>query len=72
MEKFDSEIAEIFEVDFVNCDDQLSSFDCWDSLTILSIIAMANETYNVIITAAEVRNAFTIGGLKTLIQSKFK
>ena len=72
MKNFDVEIAEIFEVDSVNMDDQLASFDCWDSLTILSIIALASETFHVTISAAEVNGAETVGGLKTLIQSKIK
>ena len=72
MENFDGEISEILEVDSVNLDDQLTSFDCWDSLTILSIIALASETYQVTISAAEVNAAASVGGLKALIQSKGK
>lgn len=70
MENFDEEIAEILEVDSVNSEDQLTSFDCWDSLTILSIIALASETYHVTISAVDVNAAATVGGLKELIQSK--
>ena len=72
MENFDGEIAEILEVDSVNMDDQLTSFDCWDSLTILSIIALASETYNITISVVEVNAAASVGGLKVLIQSKGK
>ncbi len=72
MENFAGEIAEILEVDFVKMEDQLTSFDCWDSLTILSIIAYASETHHVTISAAEVNSALTVGGLKALIQSKVK
>ena len=72
MENFELEIAEILEVDSLNMDDQLSSFDGWDSLTILSIIVLASETYDVRLSAAEVNKAVTVGGLKALIQSKVK
>ncbi len=72
MENFDEEMAEILEVNSVNMDDQLTAFDCWDSLTILSIIALASEMYNVTISAAEVNSASTVGGLKYLIQSRSK
>jgi acyl carrier protein len=72
MEKFDNEIAEILEVDSVKMDDQLVEFDCWDSLTILSIIAYASETYHVTISSAEINNSQTVGGLKLLFQSKIK
>lgn len=72
MENFDAEIAEILEVDSVNLDDKLTAFDCWDSLTILSIIALASETYHVSISSAELNDAATVGGLKNLIQLKSK
>lgn len=72
MENFEVEIAEILEVDSVNMEDHLASFDCWDSLTILSIIAMASETYHVTISSSDVIAAVSIGGLKALLQSKVK
>jgi len=72
MENFNINIAEILEVDDVNMNDQLSSFRCWDSLTILSIIALAGETYNVTLSAAEINDSKTIAGLKEMILSKMK
>ena len=72
MKKFNDEILEILEVDSANMEDRLTSFDCWDSLTILSIIALASETYHVAISAAEVNTAASVGGLKALIESKIK
>jgi acyl carrier protein len=70
MENFNTEIAEILEVETVKLSQTLESFDCWDSLTILSIIAMADEKYGVILSAADVQNAKTVGGLMDLIKSK--
>lgn len=72
MENFNSNIAEILEVDNFEMTDELSSFECWDSLTILSIIAFAGENYNITLTAAEINNSKTINGLKELINSKIK
>jgi len=72
MEKFDVEIAEILEVDSVNMNDELNAFDCWDSLTILSIIAFASELYQVILSSSEINSAHTVGGLKSLIESKLR
>ena len=43
MEQFLEQIAELLEEDVVNTSDELKSFDAWDSLTILSIIAFADE-----------------------------
>lgn len=39
-------LAEILEVDKVSLNDELESFDEWDSLTALSIIALADSDYN--------------------------
>jgi acyl carrier protein len=70
MENFKTEIAEILEVDNVELNDELTSFECWDSLTILSIIAFAGDNYNVTLSAVEINNSNTVGGLKDLIKSK--
>jgi acyl carrier protein len=72
MENFDLDIAEILEVDTINMNDQLKEFDCWDSLTVLSIIALSSESYNVILSASEIHKSITVGGLKLLIESKLK
>lgn len=43
MEKMKEQLAELLEVDEVKDSDVLEDFECWDSLTILSIIAWASE-----------------------------
>ncbi|MDJ0645812.1 MAG: phosphopantetheine-binding protein [Flavobacteriaceae bacterium] len=70
MENFEELIAEILEVDDVNIEDELDSFDAWDSLAVLSIIAISSSEYNVTLTADEIETSDTISGLKDLIQSK--
>ena len=70
MEKFETSIAEILEVDKITLDDELESFDTWDSLTILSIIAICESEYKVVVSAEEIDNSETINGLKELIKSK--
>lgn len=70
MENFNYAIAEILEVDNVEMNQELQSFKCWDSLTILSIIAFADESYHVTLSAADVNESKTVGGLKGLIKSK--
>ncbi len=70
MDQFLEQMAEIFEVDIVRTEDVLTEFDAWDSLTQLSIIALAGEHYGVTVSASEIRNAQTIGGLKILVESK--
>ncbi len=70
MENFFNEIAELLEVDSVTGNEALNSFKCWDSLTILSIIAHADDNYGITLTAAEVNNAKTVNGLKDLFVAK--
>ena len=70
MEDFLEQMAEIMEVDTVNLSDKLASFEAWDSLTTLSIIALADDEYQVSLTNAEIADAKTIEGLHQLIVSK--
>ena len=70
MDNFKSQIALILEVESVDLNDELESFECWDSLTILSILALAAETYKVELTADDVKESKTIEGLWDLIKSR--
>jgi len=70
MKKFETSMAEILEVDKISLENELDSFDAWDSLTILTIIAFCDSDYNVKLTAEEIDNSETINGLKELIKSK--
>ena len=71
-EKFETSISELLEVDSVLMTDYLNSFDSWDSLTKLSIIAFCMEEYGVSLTAEEIDKSETIKGLKELIESRMK
>ncbi|GHU80003.1 hypothetical protein FACS1894145_5430 [Bacteroidia bacterium] len=70
MNDFMEQMADIFEVDAVELDDRLEDFDAWDSLAQLTIISLADENYGVTVSAQELRDAKTIGGLKKLIDDK--
>jgi acyl carrier protein len=72
MENFEVLIAEILEVDSIKNGDKFESFECWDSLTLLSIIALVDQNYGVNLSANDVLNSVTIGGLKELIKSRMK
>ncbi len=63
-------MAELLEVDSVNPQDEITSFDAWDSLTSLSIIALVDDEFSVTISAQDILYAKTIEGLYQLIQSK--
>lgn len=68
MEKIYEELAELLEVDKVSDGEQLKDFECWDSLTVLSIIAWASENYGKTLLAKEVNDARTVGGLIALLR----
>ena len=62
MENFESSITEILEVDTIDLNDELESFDAWDSLTVLSIIAFCDSEYNAPLSAEEINNSGTYWG----------
>ena len=70
MENFLEQMSEILEVDQVNLGDNLTSFEAWDSLATLSIIAMADEEYGVSLVNQEITDSRTVEGLYNLILSK--
>lgn len=72
MENFQSLISEILEVDSLDINDEFISFDSWDSLTILSIIAMVLDSYNVELTREDIEKSSTIKGLKELVSSRIE
>ncbi|WP_409415523.1 phosphopantetheine-binding protein [Flavobacterium sp. PS2] len=69
MEDFLEKMAELFEEDTVELTDSIVDFDAWDSLTSLSIIAYSGEEFQKSITAAQIIEAKTIGGLYELLKS---
>jgi len=56
-------LAELLEVDVVSDEQILEDFESWDSLTVLSIIALASENYNLVLRADEIRELKTVGNL---------
>lgn len=72
MENILHELAEIMEVESVAVNNKLIEFECWDSLTALSIIAFADSNYGVTLSNNELAEAETIGGLIDLIKNKQK
>lgn len=65
-------LADILDVEEIGYADQLRDLSEWDSLSILSAIAMVDSEYGVNLTAAEMRLVETPGGLKELIEVRLK
>lgn len=70
MEEFFKKIAEILEENEVTETDQLKSYSQWDSLSVLSVIAMLDANYGVNLRAADFENITTAGDLWNLVQAR--
>ena len=70
MDDFYTKLAEILEVDRVTADDVLSEFEYWDSLTVLSVLAMLDSGYGVNLTAANLRELKQAGELAPMVESR--
>jgi len=70
MDEFLKKMAAVLEVEAVQETDVLKSFAAWDSLSVLSTIAMIDSSYGVNLHASEVQAATTIGCLWRTIEAK--
>jgi acyl carrier protein len=70
MNEFLKKLSEILEVSQVNEADQLKAFPQWDSLAVLSVIAMLDANYGVNLRAADFGPVNSAADLWTLVQSK--
>ena len=70
MNEFLQAIAAILEVTEVKEADELKAFPQWDSLSVLSVIAMLDANYKVNLRAADFEPIRSAGELWQLVQSK--
>ena len=70
MNEFLKKMAAILEVAELKEADDLKSFPQWDSLTVLSVIAMLDASYGVNLRAAELEPVQTAADLWNLAQSR--
>jgi len=68
--EFYQRLAEILDVEEVKAEDRLKNFDEWDSLSVLSVLAMADSKYGVAIRAEEIRSVVTAADLAGLVEAK--
>ncbi len=71
-EQFIEKFKEVVEVESVELtlETNFRELEEWDSLAGLSIIAMIDEEYDVVLEGSEFKNQNTIGDLINAIQSK--
>ncbi len=65
-------ISDILEEDEISHTDVLQDFENWDSLTVLSIVAMLDANYGINITAQDLRQYVTVGDLIASISSQIE
>jgi acyl carrier protein len=70
MENFFKQVADILEVDEIKSTDVLRDLPEWDSISVLSVIAMVSSKYRINLTARDVRGASTAEDLHELISVK--
>lgn len=65
-----NEIAEILEVEIDELSENsvLENFETWDSVAVLSIIAVMNEKFNKFPTAAEIKSYITVGDIVKMME----
>lgn len=73
IKKFIENLAEVYddvEVSDFTPDTKFKEFDEWSSLTSLSIIAMCDDEYEVVVKGDEIRQISTVQELFDLVKSK--
>ena len=70
MEKLIQQMIEIFEVDQVNPGDVLRSFDLWDSLSVISLVAAVDEDSGVTMDADDLADIVTAADLFAFVEAR--
>jgi len=71
-QKFIEQIKEVFEIEGkeISLTDCFRDYDTWDSLTNLSLIAMLDDEFDILITYSDFKNLFTLSDLFELVKKK--
>lgn len=71
-QKFIDQLKETLEIEERNISeaDNFREYDEWDSLALLSVIAMIDEEYDVIIESNDFKKLLTVGDIYNYIISK--
>jgi acyl carrier protein len=70
MNTFLPALADCLDRDAVNESDVLADFPEWDSLSVLSVIALIDADYGVNLVANDLKDVGTAGDLWRLVQSR--
>ena len=70
MEFLAEQLVEIFEVDEVSDIDVLRDFELWDSLSVISLIAVLDENFGINIEATELAEVITVKDLYLFVEQR--
>ena len=72
MEHFIVKLCEVLDVEEneINQDSHFKDFDQWDSLTLLSLLAMVKETYGVILQRKDIDGVGSVKDLYDMVIAK--
>ena len=72
MDKFLESLSEVFERDDIKPDDKFRDYEEWDSMAYLSLIAMIDENYDIVIPGEEFANINKIIEIYNYINNNLK
>jgi acyl carrier protein len=72
MDEFLDRLAEILDVEILRPEDALRDFPEWDSLSVLSVLAMADAQYGATLRSEDMAQALTAGDLWRLVEARRK
>jgi acyl carrier protein len=74
LDEFSTQFADAIEVphDDVNGQTEFKQLDIWDSLCVLTIIAMVDTNFGITVGGNDLENAKTVSDLFDLVRSRMK
>ena len=72
MEQFLEQLIEVLERDAIDAKDEFRDYEEWDSLAYLSVIAMIDEEYDIVIPGEEFANLNKIIDIYNYINNQHK
>ena len=70
MENFVEQMIEIFEVDSISPSDVLRDLELWDSLSVISLLAVMDEMFGINVEATELADVVTVSDLFSFIEQR--
>ena len=73
-DKLIEQLKDILEIEDreINLEDKFREYEEWDSLAFLSVIAMIDEEFDVVIETVDFKKLLTVGDMIQAIESRMK